>query len=57
MNRGKKYAENSKLTFFIKAFDWIMNNIIIINPEIRISGTDAYYNEESLENKKTHSDF
>lgn len=50
MNRGKKYTENSKLKFFFQTFDWIMNNIVIINPRIGISNTDAYYSAESLEN-------
>jgi AAA15 family ATPase/GTPase len=50
MNRGKKYPENSKLIFFVEAFNWIMNNIIVINPNIGISNTEAYYNDESLEN-------
>ena len=50
MNRGKKYINNSKLLFFIQAFGWIMNNIIVINPNVGISNTEAYYNEESLEN-------
>lgn len=50
MNRGKKYAKNSKLLFFSEAFSWIMNNIIVINPNIGISNTEAYYNDESLEN-------
>ena len=50
MNRGKKYPENSRLIFFAKAFNWIMNNIIVINPNIGISNTEAYYNDESLEN-------
>ena len=50
MNRGKKYAENSKLGFFTEAFGWIMNNIIVINPNIGISNTEAYYNDESLDN-------
>ena len=50
MNRGKKYAENSKLSFFAEAFGWIMNNIIVINPSIGISNTEAYYNDESLDN-------
>lgn len=50
MNRGKKYVKNSKLLFFIQAFAWIMNNIIVINPNVGISNTEAYYNEESLEN-------
>jgi hypothetical protein len=50
MNRGKKYAVDSKLKFFSQAFNWIMNNIILINPSIGISNTDAYYSDESLEN-------
>ena len=50
MNRGKKYDEKSKLLFFQESFDWIMNNIIVINPNIGISNTEAYYNDESLEN-------
>ncbi len=49
MNRGKKYAENSRLLFFTETFSWIMNNIIIINPNIGISNTEAYYHDESLE--------
>ncbi len=49
MNRGKKYDEDSKLRFFKDVFVWIRNNIIIINPNIGISNTDAYYNDESLE--------
>ena len=50
MNRGKKYTDNSKLLFFSESFNWIMNNIIVINPNIGISNTEAYYNDESLEN-------
>lgn len=50
MNRGKKYVKNSKLMFFVQAFGWIINNIIVINPNMGISNTEAYYNEESLEN-------
>lgn len=50
MNRGKKYINNSKLLFFIHAFNWIMNNIIVINPNMGLTNTEAYYNEESLEN-------
>lgn len=50
MNRGKKYDANSRLIFFPMVFKWIMNNIIVINPNMGISNTGAYYNEESLEN-------
>lgn len=50
MNRGKKYDAKSRLIFFPMVFKWIMNNIIVINPNMGISNTGAYYNEESLEN-------
>lgn len=50
MNRGKKYVNNSKLLFFIQAFNWIMSNIIVIYPNVGLTNTEAYYNEESLEN-------
>ena len=49
MNRGKKYEETSKLRFFRDVFNWLNNNIIILNPNMGISNTDAYYNQESLE--------
>jgi hypothetical protein len=49
MNRGKKYSSSSKMLFFSQTFNWLMNNIILINPSIGISNTDAYYSEESLE--------
>ena len=49
MNRGKKYEDDSKLLFFKKTFNWIMNHIVVINPNIGISNTDAYYSEESLD--------
>ena len=50
MNRGKKYTDKSKLLFFRDVFNWIINNTIVINPNIGISNTEAYYNDESLEN-------
>lgn len=50
MNRGKKYSEDSKLMFFSQTYNWIINNIVVINPHIGISNTDAYYSAESLEN-------
>lgn len=49
MNRGKRYDDNSKLIFFRDVFHWIINNVVILNPNIGISNTDAYYSEESLE--------
>lgn len=53
MNRGKKYDEGSRLFFFKKTFSWLMQHVIIINPNIGISNTDAYYREESLETIRT----
>ncbi len=49
MNRGKRYDAGSKLKFFPEAFGWIMNNVIVINPSVGISNTEAYYHEETLE--------
>lgn len=49
MNRGKKYEKTSKLLFFRDVYHWINDNIIILNPNMGISNTDAYYNQESLE--------
>ncbi len=49
MNRGKKYAESSKLKFFPQVFNWILNNIIVIDPSVGITSTEAYYHDESLE--------
>jgi len=50
MNRGKKYAQNARLIFFPQVFSWIMNHVIVINPNMGISDTEVYYNDESLEN-------
>lgn len=50
MNNGKKYEANSKLLFFKQVFGWIMNNIIILNPNIGISNSETYNSQESLEN-------
>ena len=49
MNRGKKYDDKSKLLFFQEVYGWIMNNIIVIYPNVGISNTEAYYNDESLD--------
>ena len=48
MNRGKKYEEDSKLIFFRNVFGWIMNNIIILNPNTAITNFENY-SEQSLE--------
>ena len=50
MNRGKKYAQNSPLMFLRETFEWIMNNIIVITPNVGLSNTEAYYDDSSLEN-------
>ena len=36
MDRGKKYDD--KLLFFQEAFNWIMDNIIVITPQMGING-------------------
>lgn len=48
MNRGKIFDDHSKLLFFKETFDWIMNNIIVIYPNMAISDSEAYYNNESI---------
>lgn len=50
MSRSKKYDAKSKLLFFPVVYRWIMQNIIILNPNTALSSTDLYYNEASLEN-------
>ncbi|MBQ6116270.1 MAG: ATP/GTP-binding protein [Oscillospiraceae bacterium] len=49
MSRGKRYNKNSKLIFFPEAFNWITRNIIVINPNIGISNSEVFYNDESLD--------
>ena len=49
MNRGKRYEANSKFIFFKKVFEWLINNIIIINPDRGISSDEVYYTKESLD--------
>lgn len=48
MNRGKKYEEDSRLFFFKQVFDWIMNNVIVLNPNTGITNFENY-SEQSLE--------
>ena len=36
------------MLFFKNVFEWIINHIVVINQNIGISDTDAYYSEESL---------
>lgn len=48
MNRGKKYEADSKLFFFKQVFGWIVNNIIVLNPNTGITNFENY-SEKSLE--------
>ena len=48
MNRGKKYAETSKLQIFQKIYRWLRNSIIIITPDSGLTNFQYYYEEESL---------
>lgn len=48
MNRGKKYEEDSKLLFFRYVFGWILDNIIVLNPNTVITNFENY-SEQSLE--------
>ena len=50
MNRGKSFDPDSHLSFFHETFNWIINNIIVVKPNIGVSNTDAYRNAKSLEN-------
>ena len=50
MNRGKRYEKDSKLLFFSDVYSWLMENLILIRPYHGILNTEAYYNDESLEN-------
>lgn len=49
MNRGKKYAANSKLLFFRDVYDWIKNHIVIITPNTPLVNLEYYYNDHSLQ--------
>ena len=49
MNSGKRYEANSKFIFFKKVFEWLINNIIIINPDRGVSSDEVYYTKESLD--------
>lgn len=48
MNRGKKYAETSKLQIFQKIYRWLRNSIVIITPDSGLTNFQYYYEEESL---------
>lgn len=48
MNRGKKFAEDSRLQVFREVFQWIREQIVIITPSSRLVNFQQYYNDESL---------
>lgn len=48
MNRGKKYADDSKLQFFKMVYDWLNNNIIVVTPNIALRNFEYYCDEASL---------
>ena len=47
MNRLKKYSKDLKCMFFSQAFNWILNNIVIINPSIEIKTKIISVDEKS----------
>ncbi len=49
MNRNKKYTENSRLGFFRNVYGWILQNLIILNPNTAISNFEQFYDDKSLE--------
>lgn len=48
MNRGKKYAEGSRLQIFPKIYNWLKNNIVIITPDFGLTDFQYFYEDESL---------
>jgi AAA15 family ATPase/GTPase len=49
MNRGKKYNENSRLLFFRNVYQWLVQNVIVLDPDTALSNFERYYDEKSLE--------
>lgn len=48
MNRGKKYADDSKIKFFQDVYRWFRNNLYVIHPDTPLMDFEYYYDEESL---------
>lgn len=48
MNRGKKFANESKLLIFKKIYNWLTNHIVIITPNSRMTDFQYYYENDSL---------
>lgn len=49
MNRGKKYAENSKILFFKEVYNWISKSITIVTPNTSLKNFEYYYDDASLQ--------
>lgn len=48
MNRGKKYASDSKLLFFQDVYQWFCSNLYVIHPDTPLVDFEYYYDEVSL---------
>ena len=48
MNRGKKYAADSKITFFKEIYQWISKNLIVVIPDTSLRSFEYYYDNASL---------
>lgn len=48
MNRGKKYADKSKLLFFQNVNRWFRSNLYVIHPDTPLMDFEYYYDDESL---------
>ncbi len=48
MNRGKKYADNSKIRFFKDVYLWITKNVTIVTPNTSLRSFEYYYDDASL---------
>lgn len=48
MNRGKKYAADSKLRFFQEVYQWFRNSLYVIHPDTPLMDFEYYYDEMSL---------
>lgn len=48
MNRGKKYAEDSKIIFFREVYKWIKKNLITVTPDTSLRSFEYYYDNVSL---------
>lgn len=48
MNRGKKYADDSKIIFFKEVYQWIERNLTVITPNTLLRDFEYYYDDVSL---------